>query len=255
MATKIGTNQRNLLQGTPENDSIKGGGGNDILAGYDGDDIIEGGDAVDNIFGGRGVDTLFGGNGNDIIRGGDDKDFIYGDSGNDILRGGKGSNVLEGGDGNDILLGLGERKSLIAKLQDILSEQTSGDIPPSFNDPEVLTGGAGEDVFLLAPSSRNPGKAFERGQKYAQITDFNPSEGDVIRLPGSRFDYDTVNYGLDGTAILYLEDSTVNLNLGLDPISVSGSGLAFDVPNGSALVAILEDVSITQLGSDAFTYG
>lgn len=255
MVTKVGNNERNLLQGTSENDNLKGFGGNDILAGYDGDDIIEGGDAIDNIFGGKGIDTLFGGNGDDIIRGGDDKDFLYGDSGNDILRGGKGSNVLEGGDGNDIIFGLGERKSLIAQLQDRLSELTAGDISPSFNDPEVLTGGAGEDVFLLAPSSRDAGKAFDRGQKYAQITDFNPSEGDVIRLPETKFDYDTVNYGIDGTAILYLEDSTVNLDFGLDPISVSGSGLAFDVPNGSALVAILENVIITQLDSDAFQFG
>lgn len=255
MATKVGTNEPNLLQGTSGNDNLKGGGGNDILAGYDGDDIIEGGDAVDNIFGSAGVDTLFGGNGDDIIKGGDDKDFIYGDSGDDILRGGKGSNVIEGGDGDDIIYGLGERKSLIAKLQDRLSEQTAGEIPPSFNDPEVLTGGAGKDAFLLAPSTRNPGKAFERGQKYAQITDFNPSEGDVIRLPGTRFDYDTVNYGTDGTAILYLEDPSIDLSFGLDPISVSGSGLAFDVPNGLALVAILEDINITQLNSDAYRFG
>lgn len=255
MATIIGSNGRNLLQGTSENDNIRGGGSNDILAGYGGDDIIEGGDAIDHIFGSTGLDTLFGGNGNDIIRGGDDKDLIYGEAGDDVIRGGKGSNLLDGGDGNDILLGLGERKTLIAKLQDRLSEQTAGEISASFNDPEVLTGGAGEDAFLLAPSSRNPGKAFERGQKYAQITDFNPSQGDVIRLPGSSLDYETVNYGLDGTAILYLEDPDVNLDFGLDPISVSGSGLAFDVPNGSALVAILEDISITQLDSDGFTYG
>lgn len=74
MATLIGDNNDNQLDGTSGNDFLAGEGGNDTLNGGNGDD------------------TLYGDDGNDILRGG---------NGNDRLNGGAGADGLAGGSGID----------------------------------------------------------------------------------------------------------------------------------------------------------
>ncbi len=127
------------------NDDINGANFNDALAGFAGDDWIRGWGGNDVLFGGDGNDILLGDDGNDDIMGDDGDDTIWGGEDSDAMDGGAGSDWLNGQDGNDFLYG-----------------------GPG---ADKLTGGSGADWF-----------AFERGNGYDEITDFNAAEGDRINL-------------------------------------------------------------------------
>jgi hypothetical protein len=83
--------------GTDNPDIINGSPLLDIIDGFPGDDII---------FGGAGPDEIVGDEGNDLIFGGMDSDAIGGDLGNDILFPGPDttefSQIAFGGEGNDV---------------------------------------------------------------------------------------------------------------------------------------------------------
>jgi len=72
-----------------------------------------------------GNDLLFGGNGNDRIIGGAGHDYISGGAGDDNLFGGSGSDAIDGGPGNDVI--------------------------DSGPNADGMTGGAGNDRFVMAP--------------------------------------------------------------------------------------------------------
>ncbi|MGB7416986.1 MAG: 5'-nucleotidase C-terminal domain-containing protein, partial [Thermosynechococcaceae cyanobacterium] len=110
----IGTNRRDILQGTAGSDLIQGLGGDDYLAGRAGDDTLEGGNGRDTLFeisgnnlidGGNGQDHIFGGNDSDTIDGGAGHDIINGRKGNDLITGGSGSDLIDGASGNDTIDG------------------------------------------------------------------------------------------------------------------------------------------------------
>lgn len=110
----VGTNQRDIIFGTPGNDTLFGNGGDDIICGLGGDDYIDGGAGRDHIFAGpgddivhgrAGSDTLWGGPGADVLFGDILDDTLHGEAGNDILIGGHGTDVLDGGRNNDFLRG------------------------------------------------------------------------------------------------------------------------------------------------------
>lgn len=126
-------------------DDINGGGLNDALAGFAGDDWIRG-------WGGN--DVLFGGDGSDIILGDDGNDDLLGEAGDDTMWGGEGSDAMDGGDGSDWLNG-----------------QEGNDFLYGGRGNDRLTGGPGADWF-----------AFEQGNGWDEITDFNSAEGDRINL-------------------------------------------------------------------------
>ncbi|MFN6155290.1 MAG: calcium-binding protein [Dolichospermum sp.] len=86
MATIIGTNGNNILNGTINNDLILGLDGNDILNGLGGNDTLDGGNGDDTLNGGTGNDSLVGGNGNDL--------FI-GSTGIDTIKGGEGLDTVD----------------------------------------------------------------------------------------------------------------------------------------------------------------
>jgi Ca2+-binding RTX toxin-like protein len=104
----VGTDEPDMLHGTPGRDVIFGGGGEDELIGSLGNDLICGGAGSDLIHGGRGNDELDGGNGTDRVIGdlGDDKatggpgeaDEVAGSLGIDTLNGGPGEYDLVHGD-------------------------------------------------------------------------------------------------------------------------------------------------------------
>lgn len=100
MATIIGTEGNNDLEGAMEDDTLFGLAGNDTLSGghYSiedyyfnyasidlSDDRLEGGAGNDILYGGAGNDTLFGGAGDDVLIGGLDRDVMYGGAGRDIF--------------------------------------------------------------------------------------------------------------------------------------------------------------------------
>lgn len=141
------------------------------ITGTSQEDVIIGGDRQDTLIGNGGNDLIIANGGNDQLSGGD---------GNDTLIGGRGSDTLNGGDGNDILIGVDYINS---------PGRSAGEI-------DVLTGGAGADEFWLGDQDYffyNDAVAFRDGNAdYALITDFNPSEGDIIQLNGTRNNYTTV---------------------------------------------------------------
>ncbi|MFV1495264.1 calcium-binding protein [Phaeobacter sp. JH20_02] len=120
-----GGDGNDVLRGGGDADDLDGGAGNDTIFAGNGDDVaVTGGDGEDLIFGGAGDDSVTGGNDNDELRGGDGDDTLEGDDGNDVLRGGEGADSLDGGNGKDFLY-------------------------TSKGDGDVLTGGDGNDVFVL----------------------------------------------------------------------------------------------------------
>jgi Ca2+-binding RTX toxin-like protein len=202
-------------QTTRSNDSLNGGNGDDKLFGRIGDDAIAGGEGNDQLFGGSGRDRLYGGNGNDQLFAGivegdlgfnpfpDAEDRMYGGGGNDFLDGGAANDVLDGSDAN--LRGRGEF--------------------------DILTGGAGNDYFILA---NRYGAYYTQGgatQDFAVITDFQ--KGDRVRLYGNASKY-VLGYDSTekSTALGYLGNGSFELvgvfaNQDLSGLSLTSSAFVY----------------------------
>jgi hypothetical protein len=97
-ATKVGTDDPDVIAGTEQSDVIVGLGGADQIDGKGGNDRICGGAGKDTIHGGPGDDDLYGNGGGDTL---------YGDAGDDVLVGGPGKDTLNGGADDDVLNGGG----------------------------------------------------------------------------------------------------------------------------------------------------
>jgi hypothetical protein len=83
LATRVGSDRNETINGTP---------GPDVIVGLGGNDTIDGRGGNDDICGGLGRDTL---------RGGDGDDRLLGEGGADFLDGGPGTDILKGGPGTD----------------------------------------------------------------------------------------------------------------------------------------------------------
>ncbi|BFM39775.1 Calx-beta domain-containing protein [Synechocystis sp. LKSZ1] len=129
-----------------------------------GDDKIDASAALyAQLEGKAGNDTLIGGSGDDGLSGGDD---------DDSLQGGAGRDQLFGGAGNDSLVGVNPNT-----------------LNPGFGEVDYQLGGPGADRFVLGDANvyyyddRNPNS--NGTNDYADIADFNPTEGDVVQLRGT----------------------------------------------------------------------
>ncbi len=101
-----GTEEDDLIFGTPGWDFVMANGGNDDVYGEEygddlqgnyGDDYLNGMDGNDTLSGDSGTDYLRGGAGNDGIWGGTEADKLYGDKGRDQLTGESGDDVIKTG--------------------------------------------------------------------------------------------------------------------------------------------------------------
>jgi Ca2+-binding RTX toxin-like protein len=158
------------FSGDAGNDSIVAdtlGGNTTLDGGADNDTIAVGqigsGGAGVGIFGGAGNDILLGGTGN--VGSTSDPVILKGDDGNDFLRGRQyGRDSLDGGAGNDILYG-GSAADPLTAIQGAISAPagSAGDATrisfianavantaPNPFDGDSLTGGAGNDAFIVA---------------------------------------------------------------------------------------------------------
>jgi hypothetical protein len=79
IATVIGNNSANVMNGGSGHDVIYAGGGNDTIHAWGGHDVICGGSGADVIYGGSGDDHLVGGPGDDLLDGGRGSDFCNGE--------------------------------------------------------------------------------------------------------------------------------------------------------------------------------
>jgi Ca2+-binding RTX toxin-like protein len=114
-------------------------------------------------------DDISTGNGDDTITGGAGDDLFFANFGNDML---------DGGDGSDTLVGSTSRGNSDSNFSSITQDYRYGEV-------DILTGGAGQDRFILGAfiTDNEPNFYEDSGDlDYALITDFNPDEGDVIRL-------------------------------------------------------------------------
>lgn len=155
-----GGNGYDSLWGDEDNDDLSGDTGDDLLAGCEGDDSG---------FGGAGNDSVIGGTGADVLEGQAGDDLLDGGSGNDVLIGGTGADELEGGAGNDTLAG--------------------GSGAEADTEVDFLNGGYGDDHLQLAAGDFGNGgqgadtfalQDFAPGQPVVQITDFDPTEDQLV---------------------------------------------------------------------------
>lgn len=109
------------------------------------------------------------------LRGTNRKDTLTGTNASEMLVGLRGNDRLNGRSGNDILIGVN------------LTTRT-----PGRNEIDQLTGGPGQDLFVLRDQQRvfyDDGKRNNAGLKdYALIKDFNRRQ-DAIQLHGKASDY------------------------------------------------------------------
>ncbi len=137
------------------------------------------------------------------IRGTAGKDTLIGGALNDTLTGGKGSDSLDGGAGDDTLIGIDPNDANLGLLE-----------------IDTLTGGTGNDLFVLGDASGvfyNGGdRTIQNTGDYAFITDFGT--GDKIQLRGQASDYilwSPINWGGRSVQALYFNDGqAIGANLG-----------------------------------------
>ncbi|MEQ8975153.1 MAG: CARDB domain-containing protein [Coleofasciculus sp. C1-SOL-03] len=174
----IGTDDDDILFGTP---------GDDILSGLRDDDDLVGGGGDDTLFGDRGDDNLFGEAGSDML---------FGDRGDDYLFGGTGNDRLDGDRGDDLLIGV---ELNLAN--------------PGLGEVDSLIGGFGADVFQLGDVFSayydDANGTTDGSTDYALITDFDINQ-DIIELHGSAADYQlaTVSPSLPSGIGVFLQSST-----------------------------------------------
>lgn len=104
----IGSEGRDLMEGTAYNDTIYGRGGDDVIQGIEGNDTLNGEDGRDEILGGTGADRINGGRQDDTLEGGTGSDFLWGDAEWDsgaFLESDAGADHMTGGAGDDTLYG------------------------------------------------------------------------------------------------------------------------------------------------------
>jgi Ca2+-binding RTX toxin-like protein len=161
--------------GSSFNDSLIGGGSSDTLSGRGGNDTLLGGDSDDFLDGQEGNDLVLGEDGNDSLFGGAGNDQVEGGEGDDRLLGGVGNDTLLGGPGNDVLIGV----------------DTNGSDSPGLGEVDILTGGTGEDQFLLGDTTNvfyDDNSGSNGFADYATISGFNSNE-DTIQIKGTLGDY------------------------------------------------------------------
>ncbi|MGI0086490.1 MAG: calcium-binding protein, partial [Nitrosotalea sp.] len=92
----------NVIMGTNDSDILTGSPVSNLILGLDGNDTIRAGPAGDCIIAGNGNNIIFGGSGNDMIIAGNGSNIIKGSTGNELIYVGTGSNIIQGGTGHNV---------------------------------------------------------------------------------------------------------------------------------------------------------
>jgi len=189
--------------------------------------------ATNIITAGAGNDTvtvLASATGNYTIHGNEDNDTIIGGTGNDTIYGDIGNDRLLGFNPNSVSLGRGQIDN--------------------------LNGGAGSDRFILGDSNwigYDDGNNTSSGvADYANIADFNSSEGDVIQLRGSSSDYLLTAVGAD-TQILINKagaepDELIGVIRNQTGLSLTGAYFDYKLPPVLAIFAIASAAATEGIG-------
>jgi len=216
--TVQGSEWNDTLAGGLGDDVISGGGGNDLIyAGRgDGSDVLNGGGGNDRIYSGAWDDLANGGAGNDSISGGLGRDTLNGDAGGDAIWGGPDDDLIDGGAGHDWLSGESGNDTIFGGAGNDTIRGGSGD--------DVYWGGGGADVF-----------EFFGDHDTGWIMDFDPSEGDILRLEDSMWVWQGALTVVEVVSIFGSIDASGNVVL--DFTDVGGAVIildGFDDLNGLA---------------------
>lgn len=221
----FGFGQDDDIDGGEGNDTLNGDDGNDEIFGRTGDDVLRGGNGVDRLVGGEGNDLIVGGDGNDVLNAGGGDDTMYGMEGNDFFRitgasqafGGAGNDhfeadafvadanidgaIVSGGEGDDDFAFLegNSGRSVDAPI-DLTANGGEGDDSFEFHTHGVtVSGGAGTDTFLVVQ------RAADAGQELSVITDFDPADGEQLKLV---YDSDILNAETAEEFLTFRDDGT-----------------------------------------------
>ncbi|MCX8571644.1 DUF5801 repeats-in-toxin domain-containing protein [Aminobacter sp. MET-1] len=243
------------LTGTSGDDLLVAGAGGDTLNGQGGNDWLTGGAGADNLNGGTGNDTASYANSTASVRinldndgdattdtasatpsdgqvggdaFGDNLDSIenlVGGSGDDYLAGNSGQNILMGLGGNDLLFGEGGN--------DILYGGAGNDTLNGGTGSDTMTGGEGADTFVISADAIS-------GSIDDIITDFNPSQGDVLDLSELLKNISS-GTNLETSGYVKIEQSGLDSIVSVD---VNGNG------DNYQQVAVLKDFTYNSAVSD-----
>ena len=210
-----GTGFGDVIYGTAEANVLDALEGADWIEGFGGDDSLSGGAGTDGVFGGAGNDTLSGGAGHDFLNGGEGTDtvvmtgalsdytFFVGPEGKTTLVDNRSWAAGAGAvDGVSTVVGDG-----IDTVQDVeVLRFADGDVGlrTSTAASEVLTGGAGADLFVFAA-----------GFGKDTITNFTAGTDDIVFAKDVFGSYDLVAAAasqVDADVVITLDaDTTLTL--------------------------------------------
>ena len=273
----LGLGGIDLLRGGAGDDTIQGGSGPDSLYGDKDNDTIAGGPGDDLIRGGKGDDTLDGGDGRDMIRADLGDDHIWGSEGGDYIDGADGIDVASYGRSPEpvtidlsspgvIIPGVGgyAEGDILVNIEnidgsphdDVISVADDWETPiqhgvwAGAGDDEIwgfrvdyLNGGDGDDYLNMQEGGVGAGgpgadtfNLFGDSIE-GRIEDFNPDEGDKIRLNGDGFG------GVDENDLQAMLDGSSGDTLDLSVLAVPGM-------NHTTIV--LQDFDVADLTVDDF---
>jgi Ca2+-binding RTX toxin-like protein len=191
MATKVGTDNADLLNGTDDFDWIAGLGGNDWINGYGGDDFLKGGGGSDIITGGAGNDFIIGGAQADLMIGGLDNDTYVVDDLNDGVIEYAGQGIDSVLTSVNYVLREGADVETLATSSDsgtadlALWGNSSGNLVRGNNGNNSISGGAGNDELtgLGGQDFFHFFTPLNAATNVDEITDFNVVDDTIVLDP------------------------------------------------------------------------
>ncbi len=247
------------------NDVFSGSGGFGTGTAYTGAITVYGGDGNDTLSGGAGADTLHGGAGNDTLRGAMDS---ANDTASDVMRGGEGDDTFDAGNavnGSDEFYGGAGRDHLTYENRTVAISamvgfvgNEDGEFDMMEGDIEVLTGGSGNDEFLMPINTGSytvnagPGDDFFGHQGFA--TPSMPAYAGHTFSGGAGFDSVSYYWIEVGDVVLSLDGVANDGTQGLDNLKTDIERLWGGQGNDTITGGPNNDVLIGSQGNDTI-YG